>query len=192
MTKFAVHSLATAPEGSRAQLEADAKAWGFVTQLHGTLAESPAALIGYDTLFGLVAASTLSPAEQQVAYLTVSVFNECDYCTMGHTYLARNAALPEDEIQALRAGAPLSDPRLNALSTFVRAVVAQRGFVGDAGVEAFLAAGFSRANVLDLVALIAAKTISNYTNHLTNTRKESFMSDPALVWTAPGKLTAAE
>lgn len=192
MTKFAVHSLATAPEGSRAQLEADAKAWGFVTQLHGTLAESPAALIGYDTLFGLVAASTLSPAEQQVAYLTVSVFNECDYCTMGHTYLARNAALPEDEIQALRAGAPLSDPRLNALSTFVRAVVAQRGFVGDAGVEAFLAAGFSRANVLDLVALIAAKTISNYTNHLTNTPKESFMSDPALVWTAPGKLTAAE
>ncbi len=86
MTTFTLHTVETAPEGSKAQLAAATKAWGFTPTLHATLAESPAALIGYDTLFGLVAQSTLTPQEQQVAFLTMTVFSGCAYCTMGHTY----------------------------------------------------------------------------------------------------------
>jgi alkylhydroperoxidase family enzyme len=103
---------------------------------------------------------------------------------MGHTYLARAAKLPEAEVQALRHGELPSDPRLAALSRFVRQVVESRGFAGDAAVDAFLAAGFTRANVLDAVTVIATKTISTYTNHLTHTPKEAFMSDPALAWSS--------
>ena len=50
----------------------------------------------------------------------------------------------------------------------------ERGFVGDAAVDAFLAAGFTRANVLEVVAIAATKTISNYTNHLTGTPFDAF------------------
>ncbi|NJM82306.1 MAG: carboxymuconolactone decarboxylase family protein [Tabrizicola sp.] len=192
MTRFDVHTVETAPEGSKSQLEATAKAWGFVPKLHGILAESPAALIGYDTLFGLVAQSTLTPVEQQVAYLAINVFHECEYCTMGHTYLARAAGMDEAAVQALRGGEGLADARLNALAVFARKLVEQRGFVGDAAVDSFIAAGFTRANVLDVVTIAATKTISNYTNHITHTPKESFMSDPALSWTAPGQRIAAE
>jgi AhpD family alkylhydroperoxidase len=185
MTRFDIHTADTAPEGSRETLKAVAAAWGFVPKPQATLAESPAALIGYDTLFGLIAKSTLSAQEQQVAYLTVNVFHGCEYCTMGHTWLARAARLDEGEIQALRAGRLPQDAHLAALSRFAGQVVQARGHAGDAAVDAFIAAGFTRANVLDVVALIAAKTISNYTNHLTHTPKEAFMSDPALAWSAP-------
>lgn len=184
MATFDIHTVETAPEGSRDALAAVAKAWGFVPKLHATLAKSPAALVGYDMLFVLVGKSTLTPVEQQVAYMTVNVFHGCEYCTMGHTYLSRAAGMPEAELQALRAGGVPVDARLAALAVFIKAVIGARGHAGDAAVDAFIAAGFTRANVLDVVTIIAAKTISNYTNHLTHTPKEAFMSDPELAWTA--------
>jgi AhpD family alkylhydroperoxidase len=192
MTRFDVHTPDSAPAGSKAQLDATTKAWGFTPKLHAILAESPAALIGYDTLFGLVAGSTLSAIEQQVAYQAINVFHGCAYCTMGHTYLSRAAGMDEATIAALRDDRAPADPRLAALWGFARAVVESRGHAGDAAVDAFIAAGFTRANVLDVVTIIATKTISNYTNHLTHTPKEAFMSDPALAWTAPRAPMAAE
>jgi alkylhydroperoxidase family enzyme len=191
MSTFTVHTPETAPEASKARLAAVGKAWGFVPQLHGLLAESPVALEAYDTLFGLVAKSSLTPAEQQVAYMAINVFHECEYCTMGHTFLSRQSGLPEGEIQALRSCKPLSDTRLEALRSFAEAVVRERGFAGDGAVEAFLGAGFTKANVLEIVTIAATKTISNYSNHITHTPKEAFMSDPALAWVAPRNRKAA-
>jgi alkylhydroperoxidase family enzyme len=115
----------------------------------------------------------------------VSVLHGCEYCVAGHTYLARSVGLPEAALQAMRERQPIVDnPRLQALRRFCEAVVRERGFAGDAAVDAFIAAGFTRRNVLEVVTVIATKMISNYTNHLTHTPKESFMSEPALKWVA--------
>jgi len=54
-----------------------------------------------------------------------------------------------------------------------------------------MAAGFTKAHVLEVVTIAATKTISNYTNHITHTEKESFMADGALEWTAPRNRKAA-
>ena len=191
MTIFTSYTLENAPEGSKEKLAQVKAAWGFVPKLHGNLAESPVALEAYDTLFGLVAKSTLRPVEQQVAYQAINVFHECEYCTAGHTYLSRMVKMDEAAIQALRNGKPIPDARLEALRVFAQAVVRERGFVGDATVEAFMAAGFTKANVLEVVTIAATKTISNYTNHITRTEKESFMADAALEWTAPRNRKAA-
>jgi alkylhydroperoxidase family enzyme len=78
----------------------------------------------------------------------------------------------------------VDSPRHQALRSFCEAVVRERGHVGDAAVDTFIAAGFTRRNVLEVVTLVATKTISNYTNHLTHTPKEPFMSDPAFRWVA--------
>ena len=185
MTPFQVHTIETAPEASRPLLEATRKAWGFVPALQGTLAESPVALEAYTTLFDLVGQSTLTAAEQQVAFLAVSVLHGCEYCVAGHTYLARSVGLPEAALQAIRERQPIVDSaRMQALRLFCEAVVRDRGLAGDAAVDAFIAAGFTRRNVLEVVTVIATKTISNYTNHLTHTPKESFMSEPTLKWVA--------
>ena len=186
MTAFTIHSIDTAPEGSKDRLAAVKKGWGFIPKLQATLAESPVALKAYDDLFGLIAAeASLSPAEQQVVYQAINVFHGCEYCASGHTFLSRKAGVPEDVIQAIRTLQPSADPRLQALRLFAETVAEQRGFAGDAAVDAFLAAGFSKAQVLEVVTIIATKVISNYTNHLTHTPLEDFMNDPALRWEDP-------
>ncbi len=185
MTRFTIHDETTAPEGSKDLVAAQRKAWGFLPKLQATLAESPVALEAYGTLFTLVGKSTLTPVEQQIAYQAINVFHECEYCTAGHTFLSRNAGVPEEALQAVRNGTPIADARLQALRVFAEDVARTRGFAGDAAVDAFIAAGFTRANVLEVVTVIATKTISNYTNHLTHTPLEDFMADPALNWVAP-------
>lgn len=186
MAQFTSHSIETAPEGSKERLARVSQAWGFLPKLHGKLAESPLALEAYDMLFGLVASrATLSPVEQQVVYQAINVFHECEYCTAGHTYLSRQAQMDETTLAALRNGTPIPDTRLQALRLFAERMVRERGFVGDSAVDSFLAAGFTRAQVLEVITIAATKTISNYANHITLTEKESFMADPALSWTSP-------
>jgi uncharacterized peroxidase-related enzyme len=191
-TAFAVHTINSAPAASQPLLEQSKKSWGFIPTLHGTLAEAPIALDAYTSMYdAIVARSTLTPIEQQVAFQAVNVLHGCEYCTAGHTYLSRAVKMPEDVIAALRESRPITgDARLQALREFTEAVVRERGLAGDAAVDAFVAAGFTKANVLELVTIVACKTISNYTNHLTHTPLEGFMADPALNWVAPARRTA--
>jgi AhpD family alkylhydroperoxidase len=185
MHAFQVHDIHTAPQASRSLLERSKREWGFIPTLHGILAESAPTLDAYQTLFALGAKSSFTPAEQQVVYIAVSALHECEYCVAGHTYLARAAKLDESAIAALRSGSPIPDAKLQALRTFAEMVVRQRGWVGDEALAAFLRAGYSRAQVLEVVLIIATKTISNYVNHIARTPKEGFMSDPNLGWVAP-------
>lgn len=182
MQNFTLHTVDSAPEGSKAALEGVSRAWGFTPKMHATLAESPSALNGYEALWTLLGHSSLTPAEQQVVCQAVNVLHRCGYCTMGHTYLSRQAGLDEPTVTRLRAGQEPQDRKLAALWTFVRHVVKSRGEAADA-VPAFIAAGYSKANVLDVVTIVAAKTIANYSAALTNIPAEDFMSDPALAWT---------
>jgi uncharacterized peroxidase-related enzyme len=185
MTSFPQHTLDTAPKASRPLLHAARAAWGFVPTLHAALAESPVALAAYTSLFDLVATATLNEKERQIAFLATSVLHGCEYCVAGHTFLARKAGLSDASLQAIRSGAPIvGNAREHALRTFCEAVVRERGLVGDAAVGTFLAAGFTKCNVLEVVTIVATKVISNHTNHLAHTPQESFMSDPALNWVA--------
>lgn len=192
MTNFSIHTPDTAPAGSKDRLAAVKNAWGFIPKLQGTLAESPVALKGYDDLFNLIAAEgTLTAAEAQVVYQAINVYHGCEYCTAGHTFLSRQAGVPEDVIQAIRNEDVIADARLEALRRFAEKVAETRGFAGDDAVDAFIAAGYTKAQVLEVVTIIATKVISNYTNHLTHTPLEDFMADPALRWEDPKGRTAA-
>lgn len=186
MNSFTVHTTDTAPMASRAVMTATREQYGFLPNLHAVLAESPTALQALDSLFRLIGEGTLTPQEQQLVMLTVSALNRCAYCVAGHTYVARSVGLPEAALQAVRRGDPIGgDARLHALRRFAEAVIGERGFAGQAPLSAFLEAGFSRAAALEVLVIVAAKTMSNFTNNLAGTPAESFMADPALNWTAP-------
>lgn len=189
MTAFTLHDATSAPVGSKAILEATEKAWKFVPNLHRVLAEAPAALEGYATLFGIFDKSSLTPAERQVVYLTSNFENECHYCMAGHTVLAKMAQVPAQAIEALRNGTPIEDAKLEALRHFTAKIVNNRGWVSDAEVDTFLAAGFTRQNVLEVILGVAVKVISNYTNHIAQTPTDAFMKDT--LWTPPAKRGAA-
>lgn len=189
MTEFTLHTIETAPEASRPLLEAVKKKWGAVPNLQAILAEAPAALEGYSALWSVFDTTSFTPAERQVVYLTANFENVCRYCMAGHSVLGKMAGLAPEAITALRDGAPLADARLEALRRFTTSVVRNRGFVSEADLEAFYAAGYGRSQVLEVVLGVAVKTISNYANHIAETPLDPFMKDT--VWTPPSERSKA-
>lgn len=169
MTDFRIHASDSAPEASRIALAGARSKYGFVPNLIGMLAESPAAVAGYLGIGEQFDESSFTPVERQVVLLAVSFENACDYCMAAHTVIAGMSRVPAATIEALRSGDPLPEARLDALACFTRTVVRERGRVCEPELAAFLAAGFTRAQVLEVVLGVAMKTLSNYANHLART-----------------------
>jgi uncharacterized peroxidase-related enzyme len=186
---FQLHENSTAPAVSAEILNGVQKAWGFVPNLHRVLAESPAALEAYSTLWGIAEKTGFTPQERNIAYLAIIYENECTYCMAGHTNLSKMAKVEDSAIAAVRDGRPIADAKLEALRQFAAKITRQRGFVSDADVSAFKAAGYDNRAVLDVLVLAATKLISNYTNHLAQTPNDAFMKGAE--WSAPGKLKPA-
>jgi uncharacterized peroxidase-related enzyme len=186
---FQLHETTTAPAASAEMLKEIQKAWGFVPNLHRVLAESPAALEAYSTLWTIAEKTSFTPQERNIAYLAIIYENECTYCMAGHTNLSRMAKVDNDAIAAVREDRPIADTKLEALRQFAAKVTRRRGALSEADVSAFKAAGYDNRAVLDVLVLGATKLISNYTNHLADTPNDAFMKGAE--WTAPGKLKAA-
>lgn len=167
---FTIYNTNNAPEQSQPFLKAAKEKFGFLPNLLGEFAESPAVLEGYLKLDEIVGKTDFTPKEQQLAILAVSIENKCHYCTAVHSTILRNQIGADDEIvDAVRNGDPLPDPKLNALVTYVKTSVQKRGFVEESDLQAFLNAGYSKQQALEVNLIIALKTISNYTNHLAET-----------------------
>lgn len=167
--EFQVHTKETAPEASRETLEATAKKYGFVPNLFGVLAGSPTAVQAYAGINKALEHSALSPVEQQVVALTVSATNDCAYCVGAHSAVAQMVRMPDGILAELREQRPLSDRKLNALRTLVLSMMRHRGWVPEQDLEHFVAAGYTRRHVLDVITLLALKTLSNYVNHIAQT-----------------------
>jgi len=188
MAKFQLHDETTAPEGARDFIGGVNKKMGFIPSLFGVLAENPTVLNAYTQLSDQLAKSGLSPLEQQIVTITASVENECHFCVAAHTTISEGAGLDLSVIAAVREDRPIADPRLEALRLFTKKTVIDRGFVSDADVDAFLAAGWSRANVLAVILGVSLKVISNYTNHVAETPVNAAFEKHA--WTPKDKLAA--
>jgi len=165
---FVAHDETTAAPDV-AGLLADARAqFGFVPNLLRLMAESPATLQGYRTLSGIFHACSLTEHERLLVELTASTENGCRYCGAAHAMQAAQAGLAPEDIAAVRAGGVPQASRAAVLVETVRALIRRHGALDEADVARFLEAGFTRAQLLELVLGIAVKTISNYTNHLVD------------------------
>ena len=181
MSTFNIHTQETAPTGSTALLADARKAYGFVPNLFGIFAEAPAALEAYLEIGKIFDKSSFTAAERQVVILAASRFNECHYCIGAHSVVAEMQKVPGNVIDAIRNDQPIPDSRLETLRRFTTAMVEQRGWLPNSEVEAFLEAGFSRAQVLEVIVGISFKTLSNYTNHITETPLDDAFAPKA--WT---------
>ena len=169
MPDFTIHTQETAPAASKPMLEGLQKAIGFVPALYGVLAEAPKALEAYEVLARLFKGTSLTTTEQHVVWLTINYENNCGYCVPAHTGLAKMDAVPDGVIEALRNGTAIADPKLEALRQFTVQVVNKRGWANEGEVQAFLDAGYTRQQILEVILGLAHKVISNYTNHMANT-----------------------
>lgn len=167
--KFTTHTPATAPEAARETLAGAQKAFGFVPNLLAVMSEAPALVKAYTTLARIFDESSLTPSERQTVLLTVSYENNCEYCVAAHSVIAGMQKVPPEVVDAIRRGVAIADPKLEALRRFVAAIVNSRGWPSQQDIEAFVAAGYGRQQILEVVLGIGFKTLSNYTNHISET-----------------------
>jgi len=184
MTQLTIFDENQAPAASRPLLSKAKAKYGFVPNVLGELAGSPSALGGYMSMSQTFAQSGLTAIEQQIVLLTTSFANNCEYCVAVHSTLALEAGLDRDIIMTIRDGEAIrQDTRLEALRQFTLAIVRERGLVERSDVDAFLKAGFTKANVLDVIQGVTVKTMTNYLNHIAETPlDEAFQS---MAWSKP-------
>lgn len=183
MSSFTIHDTDSAPEASKPLLENSEKAFGRIPNLHAVMAESPEHLEAYKTLHALFERTSLSKVERNIVWMTINVENACHYCVPAHTAIALMQGVDADVVEALRAGTPLRDARLEALRQFTLALVRQRGRLEDAQVAQFLGAGFTTRQFLDVLLGLAQKTMSNYANQLADTPVDAAFAQ--FEWHAP-------
>jgi uncharacterized peroxidase-related enzyme len=162
-------SIEAAPSASQPLLQAVKKQLGVVPNLFRLVGNSPAALEGYLGLSGALGKGELPAATRERIALAVAEINGCGYCLSAHTYLARNLAKLDDaEISANRSGAS-NDPTADAAVRFAAQVTKLRGHVSDEDLRRVKAAGYTDAQVIEIVLHVALNTWTNYINEVAGT-----------------------
>ena len=170
MSRIAIPaSIAAAPAASQPLLDAVKKQLGVVPNLFRLVANSPAALEGYLGMSGALGKGELpAPTRERIA-LAVAEINGCNYCLSAHTYLGKNLAKLDDaEIAANRSGAS-NDIKADAAVRFAAKVTQQRGKVSSDDMAAVKAAGYSDAQIVEIVQHVALNTWTNYINEVAGT-----------------------
>jgi uncharacterized peroxidase-related enzyme len=141
------------------------KGLGFVPNLYAYFAKSETALGDYLALQNRK--SSLKAKEREVINLVVSQINGCRYCQSAHTVLGKMNGFTDEQVIELRQGSASFDSKLDALAKFTASVTENRGHATIYAKEAFFAAGYTEANLIDVVIVVGDKIISNYIHNLT-------------------------
>jgi hypothetical protein len=159
------HTIDDAPAGARPILQnlIDASPAKRFLNLHAEMAHAPAVLSGYTALRSVIVEH--GTLEQKVgAALAVTTAAK-----IGNAYMlgiaSRIAMMhgwTEAQIAALRAGAPLGDRKLDALTTVVGEAAANAGNVSDATWQAGLEAGWSSNELAEAFAHLGLTVFTGY------------------------------
>ena len=162
-------TIAAAPDASRPSLEAVAKQLGTVPNMFRLIGVSPQALEGHLGLFDALNKGTLPAATRERIALAVAEVNGCSYCLSAHTYLGRHLARLDDaEITANRNGAS-NDPKADAAVRFAAKVARDRGHVTDDDFAAVVRAGYTDAQLIEIVQHVALNSWTNFFNEVFQT-----------------------
>jgi AhpD family alkylhydroperoxidase len=169
---FPDFTIASAPPASRRTMTATEKHLGYLPAAMARMAGSPHLLDGFMKLTAIFDGSTLSPLARETLVMTIAARNGCHLCLAMHT--ARLTALGADAslIASLRRAEPLVDPVLvdpvlEAVRVFTLHVLDTAGDADDEALRAFLAAGYTSQNALEVVLGIGTYTMSTFANRLT-------------------------
>ena len=91
----------------------------------------------------------------------MSQVNECSYCLAAHFAIGSSLGIPDDELRDART-ATSPDRMTEAALQFARRVVDKRGAVSDDDVDEIHSAGYSDAEITEIVAQVALITFTNY------------------------------
>ena len=179
MASFPVHTIDSAPEGSKPALRQLQSTFGMLPNILGAMSTSPVLINSLVGLFQNVHGGSFTEAQIQAILLTDAVTNACAWAVAFHTALALKQRLDPEDVQAIREGRLPRDGKLAALSALAKTLIEKRGLLDDQDVDRFIAAGFGKDHALEVIAAVAASTITNYTASITNTPMEALFQENA-------------
>jgi alkylhydroperoxidase family enzyme len=168
MPNYQIHTLVSAPEKSRPALGQLEQAFGVIPNLAAVIANSPKLVNALVGVFQQVHSSSLTEPEIQVVLLTDAVTNSSRYAVAFHTALAVQQGVSPEETNAIRDGRMPADRRFAALSTLAKKLIEKRGHLSEEELGAFLDAGFTTEQIMEVIAIVAASTITNYAGAIAN------------------------
>ncbi|MDE2319749.1 MAG: peroxidase-related enzyme [Rhodospirillales bacterium] len=169
MSRIPTPAAEQAPEKSRPLLAAVQKQLGTVPNLFRIVANSPAALEAYLGFSGALGKGALAAPTRERIALAIAQVNGCGYCLSAHTYLARNLAKLDDaEITANRNGAS-NDIKADVAVRFAAKLARERGQANEADISALKHAGYSDAEIVEIIAHVALNVFTNHLNEALKT-----------------------
>src|SRR5215207_3690034 len=157
----------SAPPAVRPILAASERQFGFLPSPVARVASSPVTLKHLLAGFAAFDHTSLAPLEREVVAMTVAWEIECHYCMAMHSAMLGADTDAKPIVAALRDGSTLPDERLEALRSYVRAVVRDRGSVPEREDAALRAAGFDDAQALEIVLGTGVYLLSTLLNKVT-------------------------
>jgi uncharacterized peroxidase-related enzyme len=190
MSEFTIHTPSSAPERSHEALAALERNIGFIPNLAATIADSPTALSAFVAMqSALRGTSRLTGVEREVVGLAVSYANRSAYSMAAHSTFARGAGASAKVVEALRSGGELPDARLQALAAFTVELRDNGGHVSGGRLAAFLDAGFTRENALEVITQVAYTTMANLVANVADTPVDTAFESQA--WNMPASSSSA-
>lgn len=168
MPTYQVHTIASAPEKSKPALEQLQQGFEFLLNLAASISNSPKLVTALVGVFQQVHSSSLIEQEIQIVLLTEAVASSSAYATAFHTALAVQKEVGLEETRAIRERGEPTDQRFAALSTLAKTLIEKRGHLSKQEIDRFLSAGFTKEQVMEVIAVVAASTITNYAGTIAN------------------------
>lgn len=168
MSRIAIPTLENAPDASKPILNAVQKQLGSVPNLFRVASLSTPALAALTGLNAALSKALDVKTRERIALATAEV-NGCDYCLSAHAWIGENLAkLSPAEIELNRKGHS-SDRKADAAVQFAARVTENRGKVSDADLAAVRLAGYTDAQIIEIVAIVAENVLTNFINNVALT-----------------------
>jgi len=182
MQTFPVHTIESAPSQSKPSLEALQGAFGMLPNITGAMSTSPVLIASLVGLFQKVHGGSFSEDQIQILLLTNAVTNASTWAVAFHSFLALKEGIDPAEVKAIRERQLPRNPKYAALSMLARTLIEKRGRLDQTDVSRFLQAGFDQSRLLEVIGVVAASTITNYTGSVTQPPLEAAFQ--AHAWSA--------
>ena len=166
---YKIHDVNSAPDAAKPVLAEVQAHYQFIPNALAAMAESPETVQAYLELDGLVQRNSLTDEQRHVVFLAIAREYNCEYCVAAHTAFATMAKVEGKHIQQLRDNKPLSDDKLEALQQFTTRLVRNGCNVSSDEVQRFLAKGYTRRQILDIIMMMSNKLIAVFANRLMGT-----------------------
>lgn len=151
-------------------LEKAREFFGYPPNLVVEMSHNVATADGYIGLLSVLQRSgTLTRTEQQIVMLAIAAWNGCEYCMAAHRMSAKRAGVEQSELNRLSRVEIPANRRLQALATATWALMDKEGRLTAEDLSAFEEHGIEKAQLYEMIALIAAELIANYVDHIEKT-----------------------